>query len=102
MQPESAVVLQSAPAMHPAQDVSALLIRASAGDRQCEARLFDVVYGELRRMAAAQLRNERPDHTLQRSALVNEAYFRLFGGGPSPSRTGLTFFRLPQARCAGS
>jgi ECF sigma factor len=55
---------------------------ASAGDRQCEARLFEVVYDELRRMAAAQLRKERPDHTLQRSALVNEAYLRLFGPHP--------------------
>ena len=94
MQPESAVVLQSAPAMHPAQDVSALLIRASAGDRQCEARLFEVVYDELRRMAAAQLRNERPDHTLQRSALVNEAYLRLFGRRPLAFQNRAHFFSI--------
>jgi RNA polymerase sigma factor (TIGR02999 family) len=68
--------------MNPAQDVSALLVRASAGDREGEARLFEVVYDELRRIAAAQLRKERPDHTLQRSALVNEAYLRLFGRQP--------------------
>src|SRR5215831_4763831 len=36
-----------------------------------------VVYGELRRRAAARLRRERPDHTLQPTALVNEVYLRL-------------------------
>lgn len=60
-------------------DISALLARARAGDRRSESRLFDAVYGELRRLAAAQLRNERADHTLQPSALVHEAYLRLVG-----------------------
>jgi RNA polymerase sigma factor (TIGR02999 family) len=94
MQPESAFVLRAAPAMHPAQDVSALLIRASAGDRQCEARLFEVVYDELRRIAAAQLRRERPEHTLQRSALVNEAYLRLFGRRPVTFLNRAHFFSI--------
>jgi RNA polymerase sigma factor (TIGR02999 family) len=60
-------------------DVSVLLAGAKAGDRACESRLFEVVYGELRQMAAAKLRHERADHTLQPSALVNEAYVRLLG-----------------------
>ena len=60
-------------------EVSALLVGAKAGDRACESRLFEVVYSELRRMAAAKLRNERPNHTLQPSALVHEAYLRLVG-----------------------
>jgi RNA polymerase sigma-70 factor, ECF subfamily len=81
-------------AMNPAEDVSALLVRASAGDRQCEARLFEVVYDELRRIAAAQLRNERPDHTLQRSALVNEAYLRLFGRHPATFVNRAHFFSI--------
>jgi RNA polymerase sigma-70 factor, ECF subfamily len=80
--------------MNPAQDLSALLVRASAGDRQCEARLFEAVYDELRRIAAAQLRNERPDHTLQRSALVNEAYLRLFGRRPVPFQNRAHFFSI--------
>ena len=80
--------------MHPAQDVSALLIRASAGDRQCEARLFEVVYDELRRMAAAYLRNERADHTLQRSALVHETYLRLFGRQPVAFANRAHFFSI--------
>ena len=81
-------------AMNPAEDVSALLVRASAGDRQCEARLFEVVYDELRRIAAAQLRNERPDHTLQGSALVNEAYLRLFGRQPATFVNRAHFFSI--------
>jgi RNA polymerase sigma-70 factor, ECF subfamily len=80
--------------MNPAEDVSALLVRASAGDRQCEARLFEVVYGELRRIAAAQLRKERPDHTLQGSALVNEAYLRLFGRSPATFVNRAHFFSI--------
>jgi RNA polymerase sigma factor (TIGR02999 family) len=60
-------------------DISALLAGARTGDIKCESRLFEAVYAELRRMAAGQLRNERSDHTLQPSALVNEAYIRLLG-----------------------
>jgi RNA polymerase sigma factor (TIGR02999 family) len=63
-------------------DVSALLLAATAGDRDSESRLFNVVYAELKRMAAAQLRGERADHTLQPSALVHEAYIRLLGTAP--------------------
>ena len=60
-------------------DLSALIAGARAGDEVCESRLFEAVYARLRRMAAAQLRNERSDHTLQPSALVNEAYIRMLG-----------------------
>lgn len=45
------------------------------------AELVPLVYGELRRMAAAFLRRERPGQTLQPTALVHEAYMRLAGGG---------------------
>src|ERR1017187_5527462 len=44
-----------------------------------ESALFELVYQELRRLASSYLRQERPDHTLQTSALVNEAYLRLAG-----------------------
>jgi RNA polymerase sigma factor (TIGR02999 family) len=43
-------------------------------------RLFPLVYDELRALARSQLRRERPDHTLQPTALVHEAYLRLLGG----------------------
>jgi RNA polymerase sigma factor (TIGR02999 family) len=62
-------------------NISALLVAAKTGDRGCESRLFEVVYDELKRIAAAQLRRERADHTLQPSALVHELYLRLIGPG---------------------
>lgn len=59
------------------REVTALLRDWSGGDRQALERLMPLVYGELRRLAASYLRRERPDHTLQPTALVNEAYLRL-------------------------
>ena len=54
------------------------LLRASVrGGRSAEAELISAVYGELRRRAAAYMRMERPDHTLQTTALVHETYLRL-------------------------
>ncbi|MGE5413019.1 MAG: sigma-70 family RNA polymerase sigma factor [Syntrophomonadaceae bacterium] len=61
----------------PEKDVTALRGEWSGGDRDALARLIQLVYGELRRLAAAYLRVERPDHTLQPTALVHEAYQRL-------------------------
>jgi RNA polymerase sigma factor (TIGR02999 family) len=57
-------------------------------------RLFGVVYGELRRLAAGLLREERPDHTLQPTALVNEAYLRLVNGAPVPWQNRAHFFGI--------
>ena len=61
----------------PGQDVTALLKVWSGGDRQALERLMPLVYGELRKLAASYLRTERPDHTLQPTALVHEAFLRL-------------------------
>jgi RNA polymerase sigma factor (TIGR02999 family) len=58
-------------------EVSQLLANFRNGDRSAEARLMPVVYSELRRLAASYMRRERPSHTLQATALVNEAYLRL-------------------------
>jgi len=60
-----------------APDVTALLGDWSRGNRTALSQLLPLVYAELRRVAARQLRNERPDHTLQPTALVHEAYIRL-------------------------
>jgi RNA polymerase sigma factor (TIGR02999 family) len=57
--------------------VTQLLVSWSAGDQRALGELMPLVYGELRRLAERQLRGERPNHTLQRTALVNEAYLRL-------------------------
>src|SRR5579883_385859 len=59
------------------QDVTRLLIASSAGDRAAMDELLPMVYDELRRLAQSYLRNERPGHTLQGTALVHEAYLRL-------------------------
>jgi len=60
-----------------APDVTTLLRAWSDGDLQARDRLMPLVYAELHRRAAACLRRERRDHTLQPTALVNEAYLRL-------------------------
>ena len=57
--------------------VTQLLIDWSSGDQRALGELMPQVYGELRRLADRQLRGERQNHTLQRTALVNEAYLRL-------------------------
>jgi|SRR5215472_15761147 len=59
--------------------VSRLLRAWGRGDLQARDALVPVVYRELRRRAAAYLRRERRDHTLQPTALVHEAYLRLVG-----------------------
>lgn len=61
------------------EDVTALLARWGSGRSDDRDRLIEAVHGELRRIAAGYMRRERPDHTLQPSALVNEAYLRLVG-----------------------
>ena len=59
--------------------VTRLLLEWGAGDRAALDRLVPLVFDELRRLAQSYLRRERADHTLQPTALVNEAYLRLVG-----------------------
>jgi RNA polymerase sigma factor (TIGR02999 family) len=61
--------------------ITQLLAHANQGDRQSQERVLELVYSELHRLASGYLRRERAGHTLQASALVNEAYLRLLGGG---------------------
>ena len=58
-------------------DVTKLLLAWGAGDELALDRLLPVVYRELHSMARRYMAGERPDHTLQASALVNEAYLKL-------------------------
>jgi RNA polymerase sigma factor (TIGR02999 family) len=60
-------------------DVTRLLQLASAGDTAVSDQLLPLVYDELRRLAAAQMRRERGGQTIQPTALVHEAYLRLIG-----------------------
>ncbi len=61
----------------PKNEVTQLLLRWSEGDKAALGKLMPLVYRELRRLAGHYMRRERPGHTLQASALVNEAYLRL-------------------------
>jgi RNA polymerase sigma-70 factor (ECF subfamily) len=64
--------------MEPAPaNVTSLLNKLAAGDQEAAAQLVPLVYEELRHLAARRLRQERPDHTLQATALVHEAYVKL-------------------------
>ena len=59
------------------ENVTQLLKQMSSGDHDVVAELVPLLYNELRRLAAHYLRGERPNHTLQPTALVHEAYLRL-------------------------
>jgi RNA polymerase sigma factor (TIGR02999 family) len=58
-------------------DVTQMLLEWRSGNQEALDRLMPLVYDELRRLANRYMRSERPEHTLQATALVNEAYLRL-------------------------
>lgn len=61
------------------QQVTQLLAAVREGDPASRDQLMSIVYNELRRLASSHMRKERDNHTLQATALVNEAYLRLAG-----------------------
>jgi RNA polymerase sigma factor (TIGR02999 family) len=61
----------------PPGDVTVLLRALTEGNQQAASQLVPLVYDELRSLAARYMRRERPDHTLQATALVHEAYLKL-------------------------
>ncbi|MGH9937864.1 MAG: ECF-type sigma factor [Blastocatellia bacterium] len=61
----------------PPHEITPILLRWSRGDQAALDQLMPVVYEELRKLAHGYLRRERPGHTLQPTALINEAYLRL-------------------------
>ena len=63
--------------MHELREITALLRAWGSGDQAALNRLTEHVYGELRIMARRHMKNERPDNTLQTTALVHEVYIRL-------------------------
>ena len=60
-------------------EVTGILSAIGQGDPEAAGQLLPLVYDELRKLAARQMADERSDHTLQPTALVNEAYVRLVG-----------------------
>jgi RNA polymerase sigma-70 factor (ECF subfamily) len=72
-------IKRSEPASGSSASVTGLLASWRAGNKDARTELIPVVYDELHRLAERNLRRERTDHTLQATALVNEAYLRLVG-----------------------
>jgi RNA polymerase sigma-70 factor, ECF subfamily len=60
-------------------EITVLLRRLSSGDTSAADMLFPLIYNQLRKLAGSFLRRERSGHTLQATALVNEAYLRMAG-----------------------
>ena len=75
-------------------ELTELLRRLAAGDKSVENILLARIYGELKRLAGAYLRRERPGHTLQATALVHEAYLRLTQKRDLDCKDRIHFFAL--------
>jgi len=75
--PATAGRISAEPHMAGPQEVTRLLASWSQGDEAALEKLAPLVYEELRRLAHRYMEGQRPDHTLQTTALVNEAYVRL-------------------------
>jgi RNA polymerase sigma factor (TIGR02999 family) len=76
------------------QEVTVLLQAWRQGDAGALDRLLPLVYQDLRRVARAHLRDERPGHTLQATALVHEVYFRLMGRRSAMPQNRTHFFAV--------
>jgi len=74
--------------------VTELLLKWKCGDQDSLHALLPLVYNELRRLAQHHLRGERPDHTLQSTALVHEAYLRMVKPGSMQFESRGHFFAL--------
>src|SRR5262245_6133151 len=75
-------------------EVTNLLRAWCEGDQASLEKLTPLVYGELRRLAQKYMRGERPDHTLQATALVHEAYVRLMGASQTSWQNRAHFFAV--------
>jgi RNA polymerase sigma-70 factor, ECF subfamily len=75
-------------------EVTLLLGRLAEGDSSAEEALLQLVYVELHRLAVTKLKSERPNHTLQATALVHEAYMRLCGPNEIKYQDRAHFFRI--------
>lgn len=73
-------------------DVTLILRQIEDGDPSAAEKLLPLVYQELRKLATARMAAESPDHTLQATALVHEAYLRLVGGDQPQEWNGRAHF----------
>jgi len=82
---------------NPAQQINEptrMLTMVAKGDHQAAANLLPLVYNELRELAANALRRERPNHTLQPTALVHEAFLRLIDQTHAEYKSRTHFFAI--------
>jgi len=77
-----------------ARDISGLIVAWQAGEPGALDRLMPLVYSELRRLAHARMKGERPGHTIQTTALVHEAFLRLVGVEDVRARNRTQFYAL--------
>lgn len=80
--------------MSSSSEITSLLDDWRGGKHEAFDRLFALVYDELRSLASSYMRRERPDHTLQTTALVNEAYLKLVGDRNALPQNRLHFFAV--------
>ena len=80
--------------METSNEITRLLNRLSDGDQGAFESLFALVYDELRALASGYMRRERSDHTLQTTALVNEAYLKLVSRPDASWHNRLHFFAV--------
>lgn len=83
--------------MNPASSqprITQMIEQASNGDREARQEVIGLIYDELHRLAAAAMSRERQEHLLQATALVNEAYLKLFEGAPLKITDRNHFFNL--------
>jgi len=78
----------------PEREATVLLARIRSGDSEATKRLYALVQDELRRLAGAYMAKERRDHTLQPTALVNEAFLHLVGSPGAQWENRAHFFRV--------
>jgi len=83
--------------MNPSHDITRLLLAWGAGDQAALDELMPIVYAELRKLARGYMRNQRADHTLQTTALVNEAYLRLIDSSRVNWQNRTHFFAISAA-----
>ncbi|QQS47563.1 MAG: sigma-70 family RNA polymerase sigma factor [Acidobacteriota bacterium] len=79
---------------HSTQDITQLLLAWGEGDQAALERLMPLVYEEMRKIARRYMVRQRPDHTLQTTALVNEAYLRLIDSSKVKWQNRAHFFAI--------
>jgi len=87
-------MLKTLPMLETDTPIPALVRAAVQGDALAPRQIFPLIYEELRRLARNYLRRERQDHSLEPTALVHEAYARLFKNQDRDAMTRTDFFRL--------